>query len=159
MQACNGSEVHYHRQALLKAIEQLVANEVADLERRKANYDFYYYASFFSPAFLGLVAWEQVTRADLAEMPALKRYFCDALSAARATELAHGWRDKDVHRGEPRRSFQDIAAAELAANILPRLENILNCWGFFNDESGEIKERALPEEERSRLTRNYHAPI
>jgi hypothetical protein len=162
MQTLNGAEVRQHRQVLLGAIESFVARASADLVRRGASKaEFHYYASFFSPAVFDLVAWEQISRVDLKEMPQVKAYFCDALVAARATQSAYGWRDKELHRGDPRRSYGNIASAELAVNVLPRLENLLNCWGILVDAdfSGENKERELSEDETERLTRNYHAPI
>ncbi|SPE59680.1 hypothetical protein SBV1_340047 [Verrucomicrobia bacterium] len=96
---------------------------------------------------------------DLQQMPAVKRYLCAALNAARATHLEWGSADKDLNRGAPRRTFADIASSELAANILPRLENLLNCWGLLVDQAGRIEERALSGEEEARLTRTYHPPI
>jgi hypothetical protein len=119
-----------------------------------------YYAGFFSPAVFDLIAWEQISRVDLEQMPETKAFLCEALAAARSTHRAHGSRDKEVDRGQPRRRFAEIAKAELAINILPRLENLMNCWGISVDEySDQVQERPLSEEEARRLTRHYQAPL
>lgn len=140
MQALSDPEILANRQALLVAVEKFVAVEYAELSARSVSKtDFHYYVGFFNPGVFDLIAWEQIRRDEVSAMPRLKAYFIAAMQAAYSTHLNYGIRDKEYDKGNPRRHFKQIAAAELAANILPRLKNILQCWGVDGSDQGNEK--------------------
>jgi hypothetical protein len=89
-------------------------------------------------------------------MPSIKRLFVEATRAAHRSVSGKGRRDPELDRGRGRRTFSEIGEAELAANILPRLEQILHCWGITYDPFKDtFTERVLTEEEVDRLTTYY----
>jgi hypothetical protein len=144
------------RKALLKKIEDYARDLLSDLNRRKADKkEFWYYLEFCSPAIMDLVAWERIHAVDLQDMPCVKSLFVEMTKAAHHSVSNNGSRQPEFS-GQGRRTFDEISEAELAANILPRLELILHCWGISYDFLGDkISERQLTEKEASRLT-DYH---
>jgi hypothetical protein len=145
------------RQSLLANVEAFAAEFLADLERRKANRrSFWCYMNFCSPMVLDLIAWERIHAVDLQKMPAVKQLFFEASRAAKNSYWNKGRYDPEVDRGRGRRTFNEIGEAELAANILPRLEQILHCWGITHNETEDkFTERVITEDEVDRLTTYY----
>jgi hypothetical protein len=147
----------FQRRDLLAKVEAFAAEFLADLERRKADRkSFWYYVNFCTPMVIDLIAWERINAVDLKAMPSVKRLFVDAANAAHHSVYNYGHRDPEIDRGSGWRTFNEISEAELAANILPKLEHILHCWGISHDPYGDrISERELTEQEVKRLTRYY----
>ena len=118
--------------------------------------DFWCYMNFCSPMVLDLVAWERIHAVDLQQMPAVKQLFMEVTQAAHRSYHEKGRRDSETDRGNPRRKFREISEAELAANILPKLEHILHCWGVTYDwVEDKFAERTLTEQEVEQLTTYY----
>jgi hypothetical protein len=147
----------FQRRDLLAKVEAFAAEFLTDLERRKADRDgFWCYMNFCTPMVMDLIAWERIHAVDLQVMPSVKRLFVDAANAAHSSVYNYGRRDPEMDRGNGRRTFNEISEAELAANILPKLEHILHCWGISHDPSGAgFSERELTEQEVEQLTRYY----
>ena len=126
--------IQNHRSNILKAVEGCIIEELESLKKRASGFrlnltDFYYYAEFFSPPVFDLFAWEQITRMEIRSMPEVREYFRLAYLAADNTQL-NGFEDPEFNLGRGRRNFQQIASAELAINVLPRLRNLMDCWGI-----------------------------
>jgi hypothetical protein len=103
-----------------------------------------------------LIAWERIHVVDLQQMPSVKQLFMDVTLAAHRSYWEKGYRDSETDRGNPRRKFAEISEAELAANILPRLEHILYCWGISYDHNErKFTEREHTEAEIEQLTTYY----
>ena len=149
--------IQIQRRDLLAKVEAFAADYLADLEARKVERRrFWFYVDFFTPMVFDMIAWEKIHAIDLQAMPSVKRLFVDATGAAHFTISNYAERDRELDRGSGRRTFNEIGEAELAANILPRLNHILFCWGI-SDEDGKIVERQLTEAELEKLTRYYGA--
>ena len=118
--------------------------------------NFWCYMNFCSPMVLDLVAWERIHVVDLQQMPAVKQLFMEVTQAAHRSYWDKGYRDSEADRGNPRRKFAEISEAELAANILPRLEHILYSWGVSYDHiEDKFTEREHTEAEIEQLTKYY----
>lgn len=147
----------FQRRDLLAKVEAFAAEFLADLQRRNADTsDFWCYVNFCTPMVMDLIAWEKIHAVDLQNMTSTKKLFMNAANAAHHSVRSYGHRDPDLDRGSARRTFNQIGEAELAANILPRLEQILCCWGVVrNRQEDTLCDRKLTEEEIDQLTRYY----
>lgn len=150
--------IKHHRRDLLGKIEEFAKEYLADLDRRRAGntVEFHYYVNFCSPMVIDLIAWERIHSVDLQTMPSVKALFVCIARAAHKSVSNHSRRDPEVASGYGRRTFVEIGEAELAANILPRLEHILFCWGISYDSiEDRCTERTLTEDEMNKLTDYY----
>lgn len=144
------------RREMLAKVESFASDFLADLERRKTDTtSFWCYINFCSPMVMDLIAWERIHAVDLQNMPSTKKLFVAVARAARGSVNDFGNRDPDIDRGRGRRSFNEISEAELAANILPRLMQLLHHWGITFNCEGDACERQLSKSEVEQLTRYY----
>jgi hypothetical protein len=159
MPVLNRVAITRHRQAFLAKVEAFTSETLAEAHGRCAkNPSFWFFMDFCSPMVFNLITWEQIHQEDLEQMPSLKKLIAEAASAARSSISSNGSRYPELG-GQGRRTFNEIGEVELAANILPRLEQILHIWGItFNEDDGSIQERKLTEEESARLTKYFGNP-
>lgn len=138
MTTLSANLIQNHRKNILKAVERCVMEELESLKKRASGLgvnlnDFYYYSDFFSPSVFDLFSWEQITRMEIQSMPAVREYFHLTYLAADNSRL-NGFENPESNLGRGQRNFQEIASAELAINVLPRLRNLLVCWGIAVNE-------------------------
>ena len=160
MPILNTVVIRRRREELLSKIEEFAAALLADMERREAGRrSFWFYVDFCSPMILDLIAWERINSVDLETLPSIKRLFFETARSARDAIHEHGHRDPLWDKGKGRRTFTEIAQAELAANVLPKLEHILFSWGISYDSTeNSFVERKLTEDEECRLTKYFGDP-
>jgi hypothetical protein len=156
MPTLNRNAILGQRSDLLGKLEEFASEILSDLKRRGANpRNFWHFMDFCSLAVFNLISWEQIHVKDLERMPSVKKLIFSAAEAARSTISADGSRDSKLDAGG-RRSFNEIGAVALAANILPRLENILIIWGITPDPNdGSMKERKFSADETAQFNRYF----
>lgn len=148
------------RQDLLAKLESFAVEFRARFDRcPEERQDFWCYTNFCSPIVFELVAWERIHFIDLQQMPAVKQLFMEATQAAHRSYSNNAHRDAKYDGGLGRRKFREISEVELAANILPRLQHILYCWGIiYNPLEEKFTERQHTEAEIEQLTTYYGEP-
>jgi hypothetical protein len=146
----NSNEIFHLRLRLLGQIDEWAGTYLSHLNLNSvARLDFWYFTSFCSTPVFEVINWEHLTSQDIARFQNLRELVERAYVAASAT--INNYATREGRSG--RRSFRDIVVAGLAVNMLPRLQSILQRWGFALDDSYELIRRELTsgEEELLRL--------